>query len=209
MKTRKPSLFALRDGCVFKSNNYLPSNYFREDEPYPCHAIDRDLFDVMLNKPSTFDRRVWNEDCMMATMPKGSIVAMIMPNRKRGNSVKDIPGTQDVVFGTVKEDCFQLINHSNWQGFPFEHECRQNLINRSVKWTHRAKLVDLPGTHVDARGAVHLPWLLGDCPSCMMEIKDCAATNRQTKTIALQHLGSQAFQDVCSTDPMSLLDEAD
>jgi hypothetical protein len=80
----------------------------------------------MLNKPSTFDRRVWNEDCMMATMPKGSIVAMIMPNRKRGNSVKDIPGTQDVVFGTVKEDCFQLINHSTWQGFPFEHECRQN-----------------------------------------------------------------------------------
>jgi hypothetical protein len=61
----------------------------------------------MFNKGEV-NRTRWMQDYTMATMPKGSLLAMIISNARF---------QQDVVLGIVKNDIFRIEHHRNLEKF--------------------------------------------------------------------------------------------
>ena len=176
---RKASLFALINGCVFKTNNYLPSPAFQAGNEYDCSILDKGMFgkedSSVFNKPHGFKTATWNVDYMMATMPAGSIVAMIIPNKT---------GQHDVCFGIVHSNSFRVEHHSNLDGFPFNHSCgERNLLCRTVSWCCTVKLRNLPGQELTRKGVLQAKWLHECNATCLMEVKN--NDNNYYKTRAL------------------------
>ncbi|CAB9501775.1 expressed unknown protein [Seminavis robusta] len=203
--SRKPALFALKMNCIYKSNWFLPSTDFPIGNDYDAEQA-RDFFQNDENlryarvhgffqdlKPGQVTLK-WNTDDTFSTMPQGSIVCMVIPNKT---------GQQEACFGIIQSgNTFRI---ESQESCPVELTgCAEGtLLYHRVQWLCWAKLRSLPGNTVCKNGAKMVKWLVECIPKCVVELKN---TN---KAQALHYLQSEEFFECASTDFGGLLEEAD
>jgi hypothetical protein len=208
---RGPGLFALKHGCVYESNLFLPPSKFPKASSHPMilsehffqnehryqqakrSFAERFQKDIELGENRVVTKRIWNKQNLFATMPKGSIVCMILNNA---------PGFQDCCFGVVQsknEFCIKGREGLKGVPVPINHGgLEDTFLYHPVKWVCHAKMRDLPGHEVNTQGGVFLPWMCTTSPYSIMEMKK-----------ANDYMHSEEFKKCISKDFTVLLEEAD
>ena len=184
---RKPSLFALQKGCLLTGLLNSSCDMLLDRFPFGKAFTCQEVTDFLHNaeKPLDMSTSQWNKDILFIGMPKGSIVALTIPNKI---------GQVDVAFGVLTDEVVRLGNPKLLDGFPVppRFDDIDHVVIREVSWMRIAKLRDLPGQEYGSNGAKYVKWLHESSPSFLLELKD------EVKAKALQHLQSLEFLQ-CST----------
>ncbi|KAL3934596.1 MAG: hypothetical protein SGARI_003322 [Bacillariaceae sp.] len=208
---RAPGLFALKNNCVYESNLFLPTNKYQPGGSFPIHVSDhffqnenrfqrgkRNYAERFANRIQSGEKKavtktLWNKQNQFATMPKGSIVCMVLGNA---------PGYQDICFGTIQsKNDFSIKTREDLKGVPVPTDhggLEDTFLYHRVKWVCHAKMKDLPGQEVNFQGAAVVPWINNNSPFTILELKNADDFMKMDK-----------FKECISKDFTDLLEDAD